>query len=125
MSQENVELVRSIYRLWQANESAGHLIDPELEYVNPSYAVESGVRRGRGTLAKIREVYPDFHIETERFVDAGDEVAVIGLARGTSTSGVEVTWRQGYVWTIRDGTAVRFRWFNDPDEALRAVGAIE
>ncbi len=125
MSRENVELVRSIYRLWEANESARDLIDPELEYVNPAYAVESGVRRSRGTLAKIRDVYPDFRIETERFVDAGDEVAVIGLARGTSTSGVEVTWRQGYVWTIRDGTAVRFRWFNDPDEALRAVGAID
>jgi hypothetical protein len=26
------------------------------------------------------------------------------------------------VWTIRDGTAVRFRWFNDPDEALAAAG---
>jgi len=125
MSWETLELVRNIYRLWEANESAGHLIDPELEYVNPSYAVESGVRRGRDTLARIREVYPDFRVETERFVDVGDEVAVIGLARGTSTSGVEVTWRQGYVWTIRDGSAVRFRWFNDPDEALRAVGAIQ
>ena len=125
MSQENVELVRSIYRRWNSDESTRDLIDPELEYVNPPYAVESGVRRGRDTLAAIREVYPDFHIETERFVDAGDEVAVIGLARGTSISGVDVTWRQGYVWTIREGTAVRFRWFNDPDEALRAVGAIE
>jgi ketosteroid isomerase-like protein len=122
MSQENLELVRSIYRLWAANESARHLIDPQLEYVNPSYAVETGVRRSRGTLGKIREVYPDFRVETERFVDAGDDVAVIGIARGTSASGVEVKWRQGYVWTIRDGIAVRFRWFNDPNEALEAVG---
>ena len=122
MSQENLELVRSIYRLWAANESARHLIDPQLEYVNPSYAVESGVRRSRGTLGKIREVYPDFRVETERFVDAGDDVAVIGIARGTSASGVEVKWRQGYVWTVRDGIAVRFRWFNDPNEALQAVG---
>jgi ketosteroid isomerase-like protein len=122
MSQENLELVRSIYRLWAANESARDLIDPQLEYVNPSYAVESGVRRSRDTLSKIREVYPDFRVETERFVDAGDDIAVIGIARGTSASGVEVKWRQGYVWTIRDGIAVRFRWFNDPAEALRAVG---
>ena len=122
MSQENLELVRSIYRLWAANESARHLIDTQLEYVNPSYAVESGVRRSRGTLGKIREVYPDFRVETERFVDAGDDVAVIGIARGTSASGVEVKWRQGYVWTVRDGIAVRFRWFNDPNEALQAVG---
>lgn len=121
MSQENVQLVRSIYELWSKNESASHLIDPELEYVNPSYAVESGTRHGRGTLRKIREVYPDFHVEPERFVDGGEDVAVIGIARGTSASGLEAQWRQGYVWTVRDGRAIRFRWFNDPDEALKAV----
>ena len=30
--------------------------------------------------------------------------------------------RQGYIWTFREGKAVRFRWFNDPEEALRAAG---
>lgn len=122
MSRENVDLVRSIYELWSKDQSASHLIDPELEYVNPPYAVESGTRRSRRTLGKIREVYPDFHVEPERFVDAGENVAVIGVARGTSASGVETRWRQGYVWTVRDGKAVRFRWFNNPDEALQAVG---
>jgi uncharacterized protein len=122
MSQQNVDLVRSIYELWSKDESARHLIDPALEYVNPSYAVESGTHQSRSTLGKIREVYPDFHVEPERFVDGGEDVAVIGIARGTSLSGVEAQWRQGYVWTVRDGTAIRFRWFNDPAEALKAVG---
>jgi len=122
MSQANVELVRSIYALWSRDESADHLIDPNLEYVNPPYAVESGTRHGRGALGKVREVYPDFHVEPERFVDAGEQVVVIGIARGRSASGVEAQWRQGYVWTVRDGKAVRFRWFNDPKEALEAVG---
>jgi ketosteroid isomerase-like protein len=88
VSQQNLEIVRSIYELWSKDES----------------------------------VYPDFHVEPERFVDAGEDVAVIGIARGTSVSGVEAQWRQGYVWTVRDGRAIRFRWFNDPDEALKAVG---
>jgi uncharacterized protein len=125
MSQENLELVRTIYRLWGENESARHLIDADLEYVNPPYAVESGTRRDRRTLSKIREVYPDFRVEPERFVDAGEEIVVIGTARGTSASGVEAQWRQGYVWTVRDGRAVRFRWFNRPSEALAAVGIAE
>jgi len=125
MSQENVEVVRSIYRLWADRESARHLIDPELEYVNPSYAVESGTRRGRRVLAEILEVYPDFRVEPERFLDAGDEVVVIGIAHGTSASGVEARWQQGYVWTVRDGRAIRFRWFNHPHEALEAVGLAE
>jgi ketosteroid isomerase-like protein len=125
MSQENLELVRAIYRLWSEGESARHLIAPDLEYVNPSYAVESGTRRDRRTLGKVRDVYPDFRVEPERFVDAGEEIVVIGTARGTSASGVEAQWRQGYVWTVRDGRAVRFRWFSRPSEALEAVGLSE
>jgi ketosteroid isomerase-like protein len=125
VSLENVELVRSIYTLWSKDEPAGHLIDPDLEYVNPPYAVEPGVRHGRTTLAKIRDVYPDFRVEPERFVDAGEHVVVIGVVRGTSASGVEAQWRQGYVWTVREGRVVRFRWFNQPSEALAAVGLVE
>ena len=125
MSLENVEVVRTIYLLWSEDAPARHLLDPELEYVNPPYAVESGAPRDRRTLAKIRDVYPDFRVEPERFVDAGDDVVVIGIARGTSASGIEAQWRQGYVWTVREGKAVRFRWFNDPDEALEAVGLAE
>jgi uncharacterized protein len=125
MSQENVEVIRSIYRAWSSNESASDMIDPELEYVNPSYAVESGTRHDRGALGDVREVYPDFRVEPERFVDAGEDIVVIGIARGTSASGLEAQWRQGYVWTVRDGRAIRFRWFNDPKEALEAIGLEE
>ena len=118
MSAQNVQLVRTIYQLWARDQPARNLIDPELEYVNPSYAVETGTRHGRSALGKVREVYPDFRVEPERFVDAGDDVVVIGTVRGTAASGVQAQWRQGYVWTVRDGKAVRFRWFNRPQEAL-------
>ena len=63
--------------------------------------------------------------EPERFIDAGEHVVVIGTARGTARSGVEAQWRQGYVWTVRDGKAIRFRWCNNPQEALEAVGLRE
>ncbi len=58
----------------------------------------------------------------DRDIDALLEVVVIGVARGTGASGVELQWRQGYVWTIEVGRAVRFQWFNDPAEALEASG---
>jgi ketosteroid isomerase-like protein len=122
MSKENVEVIRSIYARWEAGESARELIDPDMEYVNPPYAVESGTKRGRGTLSAIREIYPDFRFEPEQYREAGDEVVVIGMATGTAASGVRAQWRQGYVWTVREGLAVRFRWFSDPAEALAAVG---
>jgi ketosteroid isomerase-like protein len=125
MSQENVEVVRAIYEAWGRDASARAFISPDIEYVNPPNAVESGTLTGRSALAKVREVYPDFRVEPERFIDAGDEVVVLGTARGTSASGVTAQWRQGYVWTIRDGKATRLRWFNDPAEALEAVGLSE
>jgi ketosteroid isomerase-like protein len=122
MSSQNVALVRAIYDLWERNESARHLIDAELEYVNPPNAVETGTRRDRGALQSVRDVYPDFTVRPQRFIDAGAEVVVPGSVKGTSVSGVEVNTRQTYVWTIRDGRAVRFRWFNELAEALEAVG---
>ena len=122
VSQANVDLVKTIYARWTDGESARDLIAKDLAYVNPPYAVESGTRRDRRTLSRIRDVYPDFHVEPERFVDAGDDVVVVGMARGTAASGVEAQWKQGYVWTVRDGKAVVFRWFSDPAEAFAAVG---
>ncbi len=122
MSQENVALVREIHERWLAGEHARDLIAEQIEYVNPSYAVEAGVKRGRRTLGAIRDIYPDFRFEPEEYLEAGDEVVVIGVARGTSPSGVKAQWRQGYVWTVRGGRAVRFSWFSDPAEALEAAG---
>jgi len=125
MSQANVELVQEIIDRWHKGASPADLIAEDLEYVNPPYAVESGTRRDRGALGGVLDVYPDFSFDPERFVDAGDDIAVIGRAHGTSASGLEASWRQAHVWTIKDGKAVRFRWFNDPTEALEAIGLSE
>jgi ketosteroid isomerase-like protein len=91
--------------------------------VNPPDAVESGVKRGRSYLARVRDVYDDVALEPEEITPVGDEdVVVIARLTGTARgSGVEIDTRQGYVWTVRDGTAVRLRWFREPDEAWRAV----
>ena len=82
MSEQNVQVVRTIYELWSRDEPARHLIDPQIEYVNPPYAVEAGTRRGRKALGMIREVYPDFRVEPERFIDAGEDVVVIAPRAG-------------------------------------------
>jgi ketosteroid isomerase-like protein len=121
MSQANVELVQAIIDGFDAGVPRTDLIDADLEYVNPPYAVEAGTRRGREALNGVFDVYPDFHLETERFIDAGDDIVVIGIAHGTSPSGLTANWKQGHVWTIRDGKAVRFYWFSDPAEAIRTA----
>jgi ketosteroid isomerase-like protein len=124
MSEENVELIRRIYDRWEREESVRELLADDVEYVNPSYAVESGTREGPKSFAVVRETYPDFKIRIDRFVDTdGDDVVV--LAHYTASgggSGVPLEGEHGYVWTVRDGLAVRFRWFGSHREALEAVG---
>jgi ketosteroid isomerase-like protein len=107
--------------------SAAPFIEKDLEYVNPPDAVESGTKHGRNYLAKIRDVYPDLRFDTERVIDAGgDDVVVIATIHGRGRgSGLETQWRQGYIWTIRGGKAIRFRWFSEPHAALEAAGLSE
>jgi len=45
-----------------------------------------------------------------------------GISRGAR---IPIEREQGYIWTIRDGKAIRFRWFNTATEALEAVGLRE
>ena len=122
MGDENVAVVRAIYDAWAERRSARDWIAEDVEYVNPPDAVEPGTLVGRKAFARVRDAYPEFTVEPERFVAVGDDVVVIALAKGRGASGLETQWRQGYVWTIRDGRAIRFRWFNDPREALAAAG---
>ena len=132
MSQESVESVKRLYDAWQRDGFGvvPALMDPDIEYVNPPYAVEPGTRRGYEGFAiaaqNIRDVYPTRRFEPLEFYDAGDCVAarVRVVARGVGSS-VEVDVERGYVFDVRDGKIVRFAWFNDPLEALNAVGLEE
>ena len=132
MSQENVEVVRRVYASWAPGSSPAesNLLHPDIEWVNPSDALEPGTRTGIEAFASITEALDDtirdFRMDVERFIDAGDRVVVIATMRGHgSASGVEIERRHGSVWTIRDGKVVRFHWFYEPDEALKAVGLSE
>jgi ketosteroid isomerase-like protein len=128
MSGENVEIVREIFRCWEkgAPTDSG-LIADDIEWVNDERAVEPGTRSGSPAFdeaaASVSGTFEGARIEFDRFVDAGDQVVAIGTLRGVGRgSGIDIDRRQGYVWTIRDGKAVRFEWFNDPDAALAAAG---
>jgi len=132
MSQENVEVVRRIYSSWAPGSSPADtkLLHPDIEWVNPSDALEPGTRTGieafTSIIDELDDTISDFRMEVERYEDAGDRVVVIATMRGYgSTSGVRIERRHGSVWTIRDGKAVRFQWFNKPEDAREAAGLSE
>ena len=117
MSQENVEVVRRIYGALNRGESPASLglLHPDIEWVNPDGAFESGTRRGLGSfedaLAAMGEAFEWFRIEPREFLEAGDEVVVLGtfIARGRG-SGIERENEDGYVWTVREGRAIQLCW---------------
>ena len=131
MSQENVEIVRSLYEAW--NRSAGDL---PLESIDPGIEVEmvggilSGSYRGHAGLSKALESFWDpfdeSRISIEACLDTVDDVLVKVhyFARGKA-SGIEVDLRGWHVWTLREGKAVRWQVFGTKKEALEAAGLSE
>ena len=124
-----MEIVRAIHEAFACGESPATLglLHPDIEYVNPSDAVEPGIRRGiaayEDAMRSINESFDDVRIELREIKDIGDRVVVLAAytARGRR-SGAQRQNEDGYVWTIRDGKAIRFEWLNDPAKALAAVG---
>jgi ketosteroid isomerase-like protein len=122
MSRENVERIRALYESLAADGSIDEFVTDDFEYVNPPDAVEPGTRDGRASFRAVLDIYPDFRVEPETFYDLGDDVLVIGTAHGTGASGLEIHSRMGFLWTLKDGRAVRFEWFTNPDTAREATG---
>jgi ketosteroid isomerase-like protein len=132
VSQENVEVVRAIHDALACGESPARLglLHPDMQYINPSGAVEPGTRRGiaayEEAIRSINDAFGHVSIEVREMKAAGDQVVVLATytALGRS-SGVQRENEDGYVWTVQDGLAVSFQWFNDPAKALEAVGLRE
>jgi ketosteroid isomerase-like protein len=132
VSEENVELLRSLYEAWGRGDlrTGEELLDPQIESVWPPEFPSGGTFHGRDGHAKaMREwlsPWEDFTLVADGFFDTGDRVVVPFRvhARGKG-SGVEVDRRWAHVWTIRRGKAVRFEVSLDPSEALKAVGLEE
>jgi ketosteroid isomerase-like protein len=81
MSQQNVELVRHLYESGLIDRDPEELLElatPDVEYVNPPYAVEPGVCRGLGPVAqamrRFAEVWEESRHELQELYDRGDIV---------------------------------------------------
>jgi ketosteroid isomerase-like protein len=132
MSRENVEVVRRAAEGYNrvGVEALHDFFHPDVEFTEDSRFPEAGVYRGRDAVEAyfrgFRQQMAGHVLEVEEIVDAGDDVVAVvrERARGTS-SDAEVEWRAAFVWTMRDGTAVRGKAYLDPGKALEAVGLRE
>jgi len=125
-------IVRRAFEVMNRSESADavmaeleELMDPEIEWVNPVDAIESGTRRG---LAGIRTALENFYAgagggatwELQEVQERGGRVfARASLHVKGASSGVEAVGPPiGAVSTIREGRLIRMEWHFNPDEAF-------
>ena len=129
MSREHVDLARKGYEAFARGDLDGVLdmMDPDIEAHNPVEVPEASVHRGREAVRRdweqAIELFDDFSIEVEDYLDAGDELVVFlryrARARG---SAAEIDTPMAHVLTFREGRAIRLRQYLDRDQALEAAG---
>jgi ketosteroid isomerase-like protein len=126
---DNVETVRLGFAAMERGDvdAIVEMLDPEVEFVNPDYAVEPGVRQGVdayvGALAAFTEIFDTPRFFLDELVEVGDKIVVTGrFSARAKGSGVNVgPQRFGGVMTIRGGRLLRYEWFREPAEAHAAA----
>ena len=129
MAQENVEIVKSIFRGWAEAEVDGMLpfFHEDIEY-RPTE--ERGSIHGHDALRRYfdrwLENWEDFQVGPTEFEGFGDSVfnGAEMSARGRQ-SGVETRMKYWMVWRFRDGKVARWEEYQNRAEALEAVGLSE
>jgi ketosteroid isomerase-like protein len=133
MSQENVDLVRSIYAALDRGdaEAVEALLEgrvaPDYE-LHPLYfdRVYKGADAIQQLLADISETWEDYRQEVEEIVDLGEHLLVLArmTARGAG-GGVPIDERIAMLLRFQGETLVWSKSFSSKSEALEAVGLRE
>ena len=117
-----VELVKRSYDAFARDDLDGVLADmhPEIEWHQAQGLPHGGFYRG---LDEVRrnifvpldaEWWQEFSADPDEFLDAGDEVVVLGRYRGIAKgTGKRLDVPFVHVWTVDGDKAVRFRQFLD------------
>jgi ketosteroid isomerase-like protein len=131
MSQENVELVRSLYREGDPSRFFD-LLSEDVELDFSAYPVpDSRVVRGKDAAMDWSRrwwgTWDEYGLEATEIIDAGnDRVVVLQREHGRGKgSGAPLERRWAVVYTIRMGKVARFQPFKTREEALEAAGLEE
>jgi ketosteroid isomerase-like protein len=127
MSQENVEVVQSIYEAFNRRDwdAAFRNADPNFEFMLKRS--QPGVHRGRqevqGVIEDQAAAFDLWTVEPEELFDNDDQVvAFVKFRLRPKGSAAEFEISIGTLWTFRDGRAISAEGFPERHEALEAAG---
>lgn len=130
MSADNVEVVRAAYRAFMKGDLQGlgeYFAEP-IEWETPDSLPLGGVVRGRDSVlanfAQIPQLWSEFSVEPDEYIDAGDRVLVRGVQRAVGPGGPSES-RFLHLNTLRDGKIVRGEYIADSAKAVQALGERE
>ena len=131
MSAENVALVRGIYDNFGRGNIAQVLaaLDPAIEWVESDapFLPHRGTHTGPEAVASqvfgmVMAHFDEFAVLPRQIHDAGEQIIVEGRATGTTKAGRKLDAPAAWVWTVRDGKAVRNVNYHDTNAWREALG---
>jgi ketosteroid isomerase-like protein len=138
MSQENVEIVRKAYEAWEPAWGSGTsdlgallaLMDDDLVCRThapfPDPRTWHGLQGFLDMSADAADIFDEFRLRGEEFIDAGDRVLVRVVLEGRgSGSGAEVSGTFWYVYGVRGGKLTTIDMYAVREQALEALGHSE
>src|SRR5205085_903906 len=135
MSQENVEVVRRSYQLFNANALAGasEYWDSEIVWHTDPLVPEPGVYSGFATVRTYLEgflrAFGAMHVDPDEVIDlgGGEVLSVLKVSgRPLGQTDAQTQWLDwAWIVAVRDGKITRVRSFFDKDRAFKAAGLRE
>jgi ketosteroid isomerase-like protein len=130
VSEENVEIVRRQFELWNAGDLDEMMSTFDADVVVeapegwPEGAVTRGRDRWRQQAERLRDTWRDARVEVEEMRPTGRDgvVAQIRYVTSGSDPGVSFDTPMAVIFQLKDGKVTEARYFWDLAEALEAAG---
>lgn len=126
---DNVEILREGYEAFNERnmEAVMEVFDEDIEWHEPEGWRYGGTYHGPDEVGSVFENafsdIEDLELDTDRFIDGGETVVVLGTLRGTATESDEtLAVPFAHVHDMEDGQTTRFQQYTDTAQIERTLG---
>jgi ketosteroid isomerase-like protein len=133
MSQENVEIVRRVFAVFNHGDvgELADLVSPDWvmdwsQSIGPLQGTFAGLAGAASWMDAIKQTFDEFAITATEYIGSGERIVVRARVTGTGRgSGVAVEAGGTTLWEVEEGRVVRMTLYQNDAEALEAAGLSE